>query len=126
MAGFAIAQLAYGIVLHAAATGREEKAAAAQWIFTAAMNGLADAQYQLALMLHIGEGIESDLVLAAAWLELAVAQGHTQAKLRLGRLLESGADGGPVDPVRARALFREAAEAGQPEALESLEASGEN
>ena len=67
-----------------------------------------------------GLGVERDYGEAIAWYGRAAKQGHAGAQVNLAILYDDGLGVSAPDPRRAAALFREAAEAGSPEAQNSL------
>ena len=80
------------------------------------VNGLAFAGYQF----RHGLGTISDLDRAADYLEAAAAKGHVSSMKSLGELHLAGIRGKKPDPVKAAALFRQAALNGDVEAHERV------
>ena len=80
------------------------------------VNGLAFAGYQY----RHGLGVISDLDRAADYLEAAAAKGHAPSMKSLGELYLAGIRGKKPDPVKAAALFRQAALSGDVEAHERV------
>jgi TPR repeat protein len=76
----------------------------------AAEEGAAPAQKARADMLRRGEGGQKDVAGAERWYAIAAEAGEPWAAFELARLYDEGA-GVPAEPVRARALYRSAAEA---------------
>lgn len=98
---------------------RDEKKAM-EWLQKSAENGFETAMYKYAQNLETGNNlVKKDEKAAMAYYEKLSSQGHTRAKVRLARMLWSDRkDIG--DYKRAYALFSEAADAGDLEAVEYL------
>jgi len=73
--------------------------------------GLDHGSRNLAISYWHGEGVARDLAEARRLMEIATANRLPDALSDLGVMLDDGI-GGPMDPLGARALFREAAEVG--------------
>ena len=73
-----------------------------------------------ASVMHASSGADWSLV-ASIW-SAAADKGDALAAYDLGKLLENGAEGVRIDRVRARQLYQLAADAGVPNAQQSLEA----
>ncbi len=127
-AGMVRAQVAYASYLQRGLGGEENFAEAVRYYINAAEGGSDLAQRQLGLMIVEERMVAPDAVRGAAfvsalarggdargleWLEARASQGDGAAAFRLGTLLEDG-EGAPQDSARARALFAEAAQAGDP------------
>lgn len=88
---------------------------AAIWYRAAAENDNIWGYHMLAFMLADGEGMKRDEALARRYLERSLPKTNDHwAKWKLAHLVES------EDPVRARALLKEAAAAGNVQAAEDL------
>ncbi len=89
----------------------------AAWFESQAQAGDAEAQYRLGEIYEAGLGeAQSDDAMAIAWYGKAAGQGHVRAAFRLGRLLERQ----PGEARAAAAAYRQASEAGVPEATYNL------
>lgn len=104
--------------LQAYDSGRYEQAIE-DWA-DAAEDGSADAQHALGWAYANGLGVERNEAEAVAWYERAAGRGHTGAQVNLAILYDDGIGILAPDPRRAAALFRQAADAGSPEAQNSL------
>ena len=89
---------------------------ALEFLKQAADSCYAPAQYEYAIMLLNGEGTEASPETAVHWLEKAAEQEHVDAKTELAKCYLGGI-GVPTDTVVAGRLLREAASAGNNEAL---------
>lgn len=91
-----------------------------RWTNWAAQAEYAPAQFDLAVYYLRGVGVAVDEDAAVKWLDRAAANGHAQAKaLRCDQHLYGG-PGGTVDVPRALKLCREAADAGDADAIFAL------
>lgn len=93
-----------------------DPAAAVKWYRQSAEKGNIWAYHMLAFMLADGEGLARDVALARAYLEKSLP--HTNdhwAKWKLAQLVRA------EDPKRAKALLKEAADAGNSQAAEELQ-----
>ena len=92
-----------------------DPAIAAIWYRIAAENGNIWGYHMLAFMLADGEGMKKDEALARRYLELSLPKTKDHwAKWKLSHLVEA------EDPMRARALLKEAAAAGNVQASDEL------
>lgn len=94
-------------------TPRNE-ARAVELFALAAEKGHKRAQLNLGTLYLLGQGVPRDLIQARAWLEKAAANGDPYALYALGRAMSESAPAANADPVRAAALYRQAAEKGHP------------
>ena len=98
---------------------------AARWFRMAAEQGYAKAQVNLGFMHFNGSGVPQDVVEAARLFRLAAEQGNADAQLRLGLMYALG-KGVPKDDVQAYAWVNiGAAQIGDEESGEFLEAIAE-
>ncbi|HEX8173299.1 MAG TPA: hypothetical protein VF824_22385 [Thermoanaerobaculia bacterium] len=86
-----------------------------------ARQGVPGAQYVIGAMLA-NRGKANDLETAMPWLEKAANAGHPAAAFHLASLLVTSKD--PAQVERGRTLFRAAACAGAPQALDTLQKAG--
>src|SRR5262249_22160637 len=77
------------------------------------------AQLEIASRLGEGKGVRRDLAEAFLWIELAALLGHAPAQFRLGLCWEHGI-GTTIDPERAKAWYRRAADQGVVRAMHNL------
>ncbi len=93
----------------------QDRERAFQWFRRAAEQGHRDAQYNLGVSYLTGRAVPRDIELAVRWLEAAAVQGQSSAVVALGLLSLEGADGIEQNRAEAARLFRQAANAGNPE-----------
>lgn len=94
----------------------KDEAQSLLWMQRGADRGDMPASLEVGKAYHLGKGVPVNHTLARAWYEAALLrndQGETARDIRanLGVLLMEG-QGGPKDPARALAYFRQGAEAG--------------
>jgi TPR repeat protein len=116
--GSVAAQLVLGqILLDGRGTARDPEAALI-WFERAAGRGDAEAWNMVGRCHEKGWGVPQDYMRAAGYFEQAIRLGHVWAKVNLAQILMRLRDS--ADRPRAFALFREAAEAGNLKAINSL------
>lgn len=109
------AELRVGWFYHKGITLPADPKIAASWYRLAAEKDNIWAYHMLAFMLMDGEGVPKDLALARTYFERSLPQTDDHwAKWKLSLLLKEN------DPKRSQALLREAAAAGNPEAIKAL------
>src|ERR1043165_9664929 len=81
-----------------------------------AESGQATAEAAVGQMYFEGQGVKPDMKEAARWLEPAAIKGIARAQFLLGKLYLSGEGVAAVDPAKAAALTKAAADQGIPEA----------
>lgn len=77
--------------------------------------------YRLGLCLERGFGTEKNLRTALQWFRKAAEQDQPEARYKLGLYAEKGWGGEPRSLIRAKVLYRMAAEQGNEEARKALE-----
>ena len=97
-----------------------DKKAAEEWFVRAAETGDADAECALGTRYAQGAFGKVDYVKAKEWWEKAAEQNYLIAMWSLGDMYQFGEDGVPQDRILAFIWFKRAAEAGLPDAMESL------
>jgi len=90
--------------------GNRDPGESVRWLALAAERGNAQAMFLLSNAYQSGDGVASDEALAGTWLEKAAAADYPPAIQALALAVEGGAMQFRQDPVRARHLFKEAAE----------------
>jgi TPR repeat protein len=81
-----------------------------------AESGQASAEAAVGQMYFEGKGVKPDMKEAARWLEPAASKGIARAQFLLGKLYLSGEGVAAVDPTKAAALTKAAADQGMVEA----------
>ncbi|XP_014246724.1 uncharacterized protein LOC106665065 [Cimex lectularius] len=82
--------------------------------------GYPPAEYNIALCYERGIGIKQDFAKAAKWYEKAASNGHTTAMYNLGVFYAHGWGGLEESREKAKNLFIQAAEKGEPHATAAL------
>ncbi|HNV68304.1 MAG TPA: tetratricopeptide repeat protein, partial [Candidatus Ozemobacteraceae bacterium] len=85
-----------------------------------AESGDAASQLKMAIKLAKGEGTAIDMPAAITWIRKAAAQNYPRAMTSLGQLHLGGQEGVKEDPTEGVRLLKQAAEAGDAEAVVTL------
>jgi TPR repeat protein len=96
-----------------------DRAKATEYMLQAAKAGAAPAMVDLGLRYRDGGSVEKSPEQAREWFERATAKGYSRGYTNLAWMLWRGL-GGEVDMVRAEQLLKEAAAAGEPQAMRDL------
>ena len=116
--GHGDAQVLLGYILDKA----EDNTRAVAMFQMAAEQGHPAGELALAHMYAAGEGVEQSNEQALQWIRRAVEQAHIPAITHLAELYQQGGLGLAPDPVQARRLWQKAAELGDEEAKNKLQA----
>ncbi|MEJ2458940.1 MAG: tetratricopeptide repeat protein [Novosphingobium sp.] len=116
--GSVAAQLVLGQILLDGRGTRRDPEAALIWFERAAKQGDPEAWNMVGRCHEKGWGVPQDYRRAAGYFEEAIRRGHVWAKVNLAQILMRLGD--PADRPRAYTLFRQAAEAGNLKAINSL------
>ena len=98
----------------------ENKTDAFEWIKKAAEKGDADAMFYLARCYFEGEGVTEDKPEAVKWWKKAADQGDADSMFELANCYFNGDGVDGKDVSKAVALYKDAAQHGSEEALETL------
>ncbi|GBR34281.1 tetratricopeptide repeat protein [Gluconobacter kondonii] len=110
-----------GVCFAEGVTGEQNGREAARWMQKAA-DGVVNAQYWYGRMLLEGRGVQPDPTQALYWMEKAADSGMAEAQVAVAGLLVDGSINGRRDHEKALALYQNAAESGNVDAMFSLAA----
>ncbi|MBF0875478.1 sel1 repeat family protein [Gluconobacter cerevisiae] len=110
-----------GVCFAEGVTGEQNGREAARWMQKAA-DGVVNAQYWYGRMLLEGRGVQPDPTQALYWMEKAADAGMAEAQVAVAGLLVDGSVNGRRDHEKALALYQNAAESGNVDAMFSLAA----
>lgn len=97
-----------------------DQALAIQWFSRAAAQGYAPAEFSMGYSYEHGMGVPKDRIQASIWYGKAADHGSVSSMYRLGRLLSDNQSDPPDDISRANRLLLAAADAGLPDAQNSI------